>query len=168
MKRLNKIIAIAAALSLGVLVTYGNAFADSGQERRTSARHARIVGLWDVDVTVTHCGTGATLSTFSALHKYELGGTGQVVPYSDNSGLSAHMMVWEHVEGNDYMMAVKMYRFDAARNNIGWVILNNEVSINEDADEYHGSGTAQFFDAAGNLLGGSCPTFVGTRFTGEP
>jgi len=160
--------AIATLLSLTILFTLGAAFADSGQGQKISARHARIVGLWDVNVTVTRCDTGATITTFSALHKYELGGTGQIVPYADNSGLSAHMMLWEHVEDNDYLMTVKMWRFDAAGNNIGWAILHNEVSINDDANEYWGSGTAQFFDPAGNLQGGSCPTFVGTRFTVEP
>jgi len=44
------------------------------------ARHNRIVGLWDVQVTVFNCSTGVPLANFRALHKYELGGTGQVVP----------------------------------------------------------------------------------------
>jgi len=45
--------------------------------------------------------------------------------------------------------------------------VTNEVSINEAADEYAGSGVAEFFDADGNKLMESCPSFVGTRFTNE-
>lgn len=168
MKRLNKVIGITAALLIGTFATQVTVYAQIGQDPKTNARHSRIVGLWDVVVTVTNCATGAPLASFPALHKYELGGTGQVVPNGNTARLSAHMMIWSHVESNDYLMAIKMFRFDEVGNNIGWVVLNNEISINEDADEYSGSGIAQTFDAAGNLVGGSCPTFAGTRFTGEP
>jgi len=168
MKRLNKVIGIAAALSIGILVTQATALAQVGPDPRTSARHSRIVGLWDVDVTVASCANGAPVASFKALHKYELGGTGQVVPATNPASLSAHVLIWSHVADNDYLMAMKMFRFDGAGNAIGWIVLTNEVSINEAADEYAGSGIAEIFDAAGNLVGASCPTLAGTRFTGEP
>lgn len=166
MKRLNRIIGIAATLSIGILVTFGTVYAQISPDPQTNARHSRIVGLWDVEVTVANCATGAPMASFLALHQYHLGGTGQVVPATNPAALSAHMLIWDHIGGNDYRMSMKLFRFDAAGNNIGWVVLNNEISINEDADEYSGSGVAQFFDAAGNLLFGSCPSFAGTRFTG--
>ena len=168
MKRLSKVIEITAALLIGMFVTQATAYAQVGQHPQTNARHSRIVGLWDVVVTNTNCATGATLTTFPALHKFELGGTGQVVPAGNPTALSAHMMIWSHVENNDYLMAIKMFRFDAGGTNIGWIVLNFELSINEDADEYSGSGISQVFDAAGNPVGGSCPSLIGTRFTGEP
>lgn len=168
MKRLNKVIGITVALLIGTIVAQATAYAQIGPDPQTNARHSRIVGLWDVQVTNSNCATGAPLSTFSAMHKYELGGTGQVVPAGSPTALSAHMMIWNHVSGNDYQVSLKMFRFDGAGNAIGWIVLTNEVSINEAADEYAGSGVAQVFDAAGNLVGGSCPSFVGTRFTGEP
>src|SRR5437879_12457120 len=79
----------------------------------TEARHNRIVGVWDVQVTITNCSTGAPLSNFRALHKYELGGTGQVVPATSPAGLSAHMSIWSFVKENEYQQAFKMLRFDA-------------------------------------------------------
>ena len=110
----------------------------------TKARRNRIVGLWDVHVTVFNCSTGAELANFSALHKYELGGTGQVVPATNPTALSAHLSTWSHVSKNDYQLAFKMFRYDAAGNNIGWVIVRNDVEINEDANTYTGSGQAEF------------------------
>jgi hypothetical protein len=167
MKRLKSVIAITAAVLTGALVTQATAFAQISPDPQTNARHSRIVGLWDVQVTVTNCATGAALASFPALHKYELGGTGQVVPGTNPAGLSAHMVIWNHVGGNNYQMAIKFFRFDSAGNRIGWAVLNNEISIDEDAEEYSGSGVSQSFDNAGNLVGGGCPTFAGTRFTGE-
>ena len=167
MKRLKSIIAITAAVLTGALVIQATAYAEIGPNPQTLARHNRIVGLWDVQVTVANCATGATLASFPALHKYELGGTGQVVPSTNPAGLSAHMMIWSHVGGNDYQMAIKFYRFDSAGNRTGWTVLNNEIYIDEGAEEYFGSGVSQNFDNDGNLTGGGCPSFVGTRFTGE-
>lgn len=168
MKRLNRVIGIVAALLIGTLVAHATAYAQIGPDPQTNARHSRIVGLWDVQVTVNSCASGFPIAGFMALHKYELGGTGQVVPATNPASLSAHVMIWNHVSGNDYLMSMKMYRFDGAGNAIGWTVITNEVSINEAADEYTGSGIAEFFDAAGNLVGASCPSLVGTRFTGEP
>jgi hypothetical protein len=168
MKRLNRVTAIALVFCIGTLIAQATAFAQIGPDPHKGARQNRIVGLWDVEVTVKNCANGATLFSFPALHKYELGGTGQVVPAGDPTALSAHMMVWNHVMGNDYQMAFKMFRYDGDGDTIGWNVVTNEVSVNESGDEYAGSGVAQVFDAEGNLVGGSCPSFVGTRFTGEP
>jgi len=60
-----------------------------------------------------------------------------------------------------------MFRWNAAGVNIGWIVMNFEVSINEEADEYSGSGIAQVFDTTGMQIGGNCPYLEGTRFTGE-
>ena len=126
--------------------------------------HDRVVGLWNVQVTNTNCATGATMNTFSALHKYEHGGTAQVVPATNPAALSPHVGVWRHVHGNDYQLDFKMFRFDIAGNNIGWVAVKSKVSINDDATQYSGSGLAEFFDSGGNRVGTSCPSFTGTRF----
>jgi len=132
-----------------------------------NARENRIVGVWDVQVTNHNCDTGATLNSFRGMHKFELGGTAQIVPATNPAGLSAHMGIWRHVQWNDYHFTAKTFRFDAAGNNIGWIVLKFDVSITEDATEYGGSGQAQIFDLSGTLVGKSCPVLAGTRFTGE-
>ncbi len=168
MKHLNKVTGIAIVVLIGTLFMSLSASAQVGSEPKTRARGDRIVGLWDVQVSVANCAGGPTFATFPGLHKYELGGTGQIVPGTNPSALSAHMMVWTHLGGNDYLSRIKMYRFDASGNRVGWTVMTNEVSINEDANEYTGTGVAEFFDNAGNFLSASCPSFTGTRFTAEP
>ncbi|MDZ4730839.1 MAG: hypothetical protein SH820_12955 [Xanthomonadales bacterium] len=140
MNRLNRVFGrffgIAAALLIGIFFVQVTADADIGPDPKTNARHSRIVGLWDVEATITNCATGGTLTSFLALHKFEFGGTGQVVPATNPASLSAPMMIWSHVKKNDYLMSAKLFRFDGAGTYIGWVVLTNEVSINEAADEY--------------------------------
>jgi hypothetical protein len=60
------------------------------------SRPNRIVGVWDVVVTIHDCSTGDALFTFPALHKYELGGTAQTVPGGPGAlSLSAHVGTWK-------------------------------------------------------------------------
>ncbi len=167
MKCFTKIVAVAMTCLIGTFVLSGSAYAQVGADPKTNARHSRVVGLWDVDVMVVNCVNGAPVSTFSAMHKYEFGGTGQVVPNGSPTSLSAHMMIWSHVRNNDYQLDFKMFRFDANGNYNGWVVVRNEISISEDAQEYVGSGVAEFYNSAGTFLFSSCPSFIGSRFTGE-
>jgi hypothetical protein len=168
MKHLIRVIGITVGILSVALLNASAAIAQVGAEPRTSARPDRIVGLWDVQVSVANCLGGPVFATFPALHKYELGGTGQVVPASNPALLSAHMMAWTHLSGDNYVSRFKMFRYDAAGNTIGWTIVTNEVSIDEDATWYTGSGIAESFDNGGNFLTASCPSFVGTRFGAEP
>jgi hypothetical protein len=128
------------------------------------ARRNKIVGVWDSQVSILNCATGATLASFRGLQKYELGGTAQVVPATNPTALSAHVGIWSHVHGNNYKLAFKMFRFDPAGNNIGWQIVRFDIALNEDASAYAGVGHADVIDSNGNLIGASCPTLTGTRF----
>lgn len=166
MNHMNKVVGLAMTMLIGLFLTQSLVYAHSDKDQKTKARHSRIVGLYDVDVVVADCASGATLASFRALHKYELGGTGQIVPATSPAILSEHSMIWKHVRHNDYQNAVKMFRFDTAGNNIGWFIIRSDISISDDANGYWGSGVAEIFNAAGVWLGSSCPSFSGTRFTG--
>lgn len=165
MKLTNRVIA-ATAFTVALAFTYTVAEAQIGPNPKNGPRQGRIAGLWDVEVTVTHCESGVPLATFQALHKFERGGTGQIVPATNPAALSAHMMIWSHVDESDYLQSAKFYRFDGAGTAVGWVVLTNEITLNPDADEYEGSGVAEIFDADGNLLATSCPILAATRFTG--
>lgn len=158
---------MAIAMLIALFLAQSVVYAQTGSDPKTNALHSRIVGIFDVDVVVTDCATGTTLASFRALHKYELGGTGQVVPATSPVGLSEHSMIWSHIRGNDYRIAVKAFRFDPAGNNIGWIVITNEISISGDANSYSGYGVAEVYNSAGVLMFASCPSFTGTRFTGE-
>ena len=128
------------------------------------ARENRIVGVWDAQVAILNCATGATLASFRGLNKFELGGTAQVVPATNPTALSAHMGTWKAVDKDTYQLSFKMFRFDPAGNNVGWQIVRFDIALNEDASAYAGLGHADVFDSNGNIVGSSCPTLTGTRF----
>ena len=129
------------------------------------ARENRIVGVWNVRVAISDCDTGAPLLSFWGLHKFELGGTAQIIPGSKSAEVSEHVGVWRYVRDNEYRLDFKEFRFDAAGNTIGWVIVKNKVFISDDTTEYRGYGEAVFFNSNEDPLGKvGCPAFVGMRF----
>lgn len=87
-----------------------------------------------------------------------------MVPATNPAALSPHVGVWSNLGKDRYQLSFKMFRFDGAGNNIGWIVAHNTVAINKDATLYAGAGQADIYDLNGNLLGSSCPTFTGTRF----
>jgi hypothetical protein len=136
----------------------------AGWAQSANSYENRIVGVFDVQVTLYNCDTGAPFASFRGLNKFELGGTAQVVPATNPTALSAHVGIWNHLQGNNYQLAFKMFRFDGAGNNIGWQIVRFDLAINDGATLYAGSGLAKVYDSNGNLIGRSCPTIAGTRF----
>jgi hypothetical protein len=151
-------------IAIFIAVTTFQATAAAQKEAGSNAQHSKIVGVWDLDVTIRICETGAPLASFKSVTKYELGGTTQVVPSTSPMLLSAHVGIWNWVGRNDYEVAFKMFRFDAGGNNLGWNIVRLDVQINNSATEISGDGVATLYDTQGNVIGVSCPTFEGTRF----
>jgi hypothetical protein len=138
--------------------------ANSAWAQSVNSLHDRIVGLWDVQVTNFNCDTGAPLGSIRGFHKYELGGTAQTVNNTNPATQSANLGIWTHIQGNDYTLAFKRFGFDQAGNNTSWSIYRFNVTIDDDATLYAGSGRVETFDANGKLLATGCPTFTGTRF----
>jgi hypothetical protein len=166
-KSLKRIFGITVTFLMALIIMHGAVHAQDS-DPKTNARHDRIVGVWNIQNSLLTCDTGAQIGGFSALHKYELGGTGQVVPATNPAALSAHMMVWKWVQDNDYQFAVKLFRFNTVTGSAtAFTVIRANVTLNDDATEYTGSGRAETFDLNGNPLPVPpviCPSFTGTRF----
>lgn len=165
MSRLIQRAGLAGAVLLVMFLTQGTAFAEIATDPKNNARGNRLVGIWDVDVVVGPCGVPPVAPPFQALHMYAVGGTGQVVPSSNPAVLSAHLLVWEHVGGNQYRASMKFYRYQDGVA-VGYNIITNELTVSEDGTGYAGHGVAEIFTMDGMLLNTVCPQFAGTRFTG--
>jgi len=131
---------------------------------KSETRGNRIVGVWEAEIAVLDCSSGVQVAGFKGLHKFEAGGTAQVVPATNPAGLSAHAGVWRHLRKNLYRLEFKAFRFDPSGANLGWIVAKNDIVINDDGTAYVGSGQADVFDSGGTAVGKSCPTFTATRF----
>jgi hypothetical protein len=128
-----------------------------GQEQR------RIVGVWDVSVTIVSCTTGAAVGTGAAIIMFNDGGT--VMDASSNSNESARLGTWRHLGGSSYSTLSKYFTYSAfgpaAFNGTG--VLTREIELNKNADEYTATSTNEVYNAAGQLINTICATSTGTR-----
>jgi hypothetical protein len=156
-----------AAISIFLVftaVTVGLVFAGNAARTRDQGGQ-RIVGTWDVHVSVRACQTGAEIRTFESLEHFNSGGTMQDVssgfaPGRQTPGIG----VWSHLGGNTYSFSFKSFGFDANGNFSGWTIVRHEITLNSKGDEFTSEGTAEFYDASGNLLFTGCSSNTATRF----
>ena len=125
----------------------------------------RIVGTWNVQVTIRNCQTGAAIRTFPSTTSYLSGGvfiesTSGIPPALKTPGQG----VWSHLSGRTYRLAFKSFSFDAGNNFTGWQIVRQQVTLNRRADETQSTGTVEVYNTAGNLLFTGCSTAMSTRF----
>jgi hypothetical protein len=166
MKKLNSKLNITGILLMGVVSLLATSAVFAGSNSLTKGKAARIVGVWDVAVTLFNCDTGVQGPTFPALHKFELGGTGQVEPAGNSPANPLHLMVWEYLGKGQYSSNIKLFRYDES-GVIGTTVISNVVWLSKDGTEYSGSGIAELYDLSGNKIGvAGCPAISGTRFTG--
>jgi hypothetical protein len=168
-KKMNRTIVrtIGFALSMFLVVAAGTLSSVSGDNggRKHGRGGQRIVGTWDVHVSARDCQTGAEIRTFESLEHFHTGGTmldasSGFAPSRQTPGIG----VWSHLRGNTYSFSFKSFGFDASGNPTGWTIVRHEVTLNAGADEFTSEGTAEFYDANGNLLFTGCSSNTATRF----
>jgi hypothetical protein len=155
-----------AAISIVLVftaITAGFVFAGNAAQIQDKGGQ-RIVGTWDVHVSVRSCQTGAEIRTFESLEHFNTGGTMQDVssgfaPGRQTPGIGE----WSHLGGNTYSFSFKSFGFDTNGNFSGWTIVRHEVTLNSKT-EFTSEGTAEFYDAGGNLLFTGCSSNTATRF----
>jgi hypothetical protein len=118
-----------------------------------------------VRVSVHSCQTGAEVRTFESLEQFNAGGTMQDVssgfaPGRQTPGIG----VWKHLGANRYSFSFKSFGFDANGNFTGWTVVRHEVTLTAGAGEFTSEGTAELYDAGGNLLFTGCSSNTATRF----
>lgn len=139
---------------------------DQTQEDLSSRRrNARIVGTWDVQVTIRVCQTGAAIRTFASIGTFNFGGT----TLDSTSGIPQSLKtpgqgVWNYIGGRDYRFKFKSFSFDASGNFTGWTIINHRATLNRWRDEYESAGTGEVYSPTGVLLFTGCATTTAVRF----
>ncbi len=63
----------AKAMGLAVTLVAIGGLHIAASAQSVNARENRIVGVWEVQVNNLNCSTGAQVSSFRGMHKYELG-----------------------------------------------------------------------------------------------
>ncbi len=125
----------------------------------------RIVGTWDVQVTIRNCQNGAAIRTFPSITTYMSGGTF----LESTSGIPQAAKtpghgVWSHISRRTYRLSFKSFSFDAGGNFTGWQIIRQQVNLNRRANASESAGTLEVYAPNGTLVFTGCSTATATRF----
>lgn len=159
----------AKSIIAGILVTItiaalGLAFG-SGPAASQSEGRGRLVGAWNVSVSVRNCQTGAEARTFEAIERFEPSGTMEDISSGfAPSQATAGSGVWSHTRERTYEFRFKAYRFDASGTFVGWNIITHTLELDEKAETFTSEGTTEVYNAAGVLMFTGCSVNSGTRF----
>ena len=123
-----------------------------------------IDGTWNARVKITVCATGATITSFDALAMFEAKGTFHDTNATNPALRSPGFGYWERAGSDQFYFAFRLFRFDAAGNTIGSQIVRHTAVLSPTGNTYTSSGTAEFYDAAGNLTATGCSTSTASRF----
>jgi len=142
--------------------------ADEAKIENVQARRGktdRLVGVWDVSVSIRVCQTGAIIRTFPSIGTFNADGT----MLDTSSGIPQSLKtpghgVWTPTEGSNFVFRFKSFSFDAAGNATGWTIITHYGQLNHSTDDYQSSGTAQVYNMSGILVLTGCSTTTATRF----
>jgi hypothetical protein len=119
---------------------------------------ASIVGLWQVtlvaDDTVIDVG-------FDAWHADGTETLNDASPVSHNVCLG----VWQQTGRRTYQLKHPAFRYDAAGNVIGTLVLRETNVVNRAGDRFSGDFTIQFFDPAGAMIFEGAGQITGERVT---
>ncbi len=137
-----------------VLLRNGN----GGNERR-------LVGSWDVQVTLRDCESGTPFVTFPAMNTYNQGGTTQqtAIPEPGFTLLPGHG-VWSHQTGRRYSGAFQFFILNPDGTLARRAIVRSAISLGRDGNSYTSTDTAEVLNANGDLLFRGCSTTTATRF----
>ena len=124
----------------------------------------RLEGTWDVQVTLRNCQTGAEIRSFPELTTFMFGGT----MLDSTAGITQALKtpghgIWNHVSADTYHFSFKSLSFNAGGTFVGSTRVSHDAILNSDATAYTSSGTAEVFDANGNLIFTGCSTTAATR-----
>jgi hypothetical protein len=125
----------------------------------------QLVGTWDVQVTIRDCQTNAEIRTFASLTTFMFGGT--LIDSTSGMPQAAKTPghgVWNHAGGNLYRFKFKAFSFGPTGVFTGWTIITHEASMDPGGNSYESAGTAEFYNAAGVLVGTGCSSTTATRF----
>ena len=126
----------------------------------------RLAGVWDSQVTLRNCETGAAIRTFASIANFNKGGTF----LGSTSGLPQSVRtpehgVWAHISGNLYRFKFKVFNFAGNPTGVGYSILTHDVELDQSGDTYYSYGTVKHYTMEGAQTGQGCSDAVGTRFT---
>ena len=129
-----------------------------------SHRERRIEGLWDEQVTIKDCGTGATLMVTRGTNLFIRGGALVATNNAPPATMGPAFGEWWHESHGIYFGAkMRLNRFNPDGSFAGIREIEREITLDNHADSLTGTVNTQDYDPAGNLIHTICAVETGNR-----
>lgn len=137
----------------------------SPTENTAGNNAGKIVGVWDAQVTVRNCGTGAAIQSFRSLLTFAAGGTMQ----ETTAGTAPHLRspghgVWRHLGETRFSNAFKFFRFNADSTYDGWQKISQQIDLSANGNQFTATASIEIYDADDQLAQTGCATAAAVRF----
>lgn len=134
-------------------------------EAQSNARRvvegARLVGIWNVAVTVVNCQTGAVIRNVHSVQMYQPDGAFSETTSIGTRGSS--IGYWTHDQAQAYTANYFFFRYNPDGTFASIAKAANNITLSGDGSEFSVTATIQDYDANGNLLSTGCVTQTAKR-----
>lgn len=168
-----KILIAVASITAAIILPPVSGFSQNvpqGREIEQAASHDfgqgnKIEGVWNSQVTIRDCQTGAVLKGFRGLGMFIRGGsllqTNNTPNAPSTSGPSFGK--WEHVGGQNYSATFQFFRFNPDGSFAGTQKVTRAIRLSADGNQFTSNISFQVFGTNDFLLQSGCGTETATR-----
>ena len=153
--------AMSLPAAIAALLVQGCIGSNSAQSNETIDP---LEGLWNSQVTLTNCQTGAVMRQFAAMNLFIHGGT---MTDTDTQPPASHGPAfgnWQSSGGAQYASMFQLYRFNADGSFAGANKVTRSITLTVDGNGFTSTIAVDVQDPTGATLSSSCGTETATRF----
>ncbi|MGH8157790.1 MAG: hypothetical protein ACREPQ_06695 [Rhodanobacter sp.] len=124
----------------------------------------RLVGVWDVNVTLRDCVSGNAVATFPAMNQY--------APDGSQSELGVNMSpaarypsfgTWHFIGLGKFASEFKFFRFNPDGSYAGTQEVKRTITLSNDANSFTTTASVAIYDPAHHLVKSGCATEAAVR-----
>ena len=122
-----------------------------------------IQGLWQSNVTLKDCASGATIGSFRGLTLFNQGGTASADNNQPSATKGLAMGYWSRTVSGGYTVDLRFWRYDANGVPTGQQRLTRTITLAADGKSLTSTISTQVLDAADTVVQQACGIEAGAR-----
>ncbi len=128
----------------------------SDDSRESSANARRLEGVWEAQVTVRNCQTGAPVGSLRGMTTFIRGGS--TVGTNANPNPPIAFGRWRYLGRRRYIDAGRFFRYNPDGSFAGVQRITRNITLSQDGDHFTGTVSVEIFDTNDNLIATGCAT----------
>ena len=124
----------------------------------------RLIGVWDVNVTLRDCVSGNALATFPAMNKYAADGSQTEVGVNMSPAARYPSFgTWHIIGPRKFASEFKFFRFNPDGSYAGTQEVQRTITLSHDANQFTTTASVAIYDPAHHLVKTGCATEAAVR-----